>query len=233
MLGPGEEMTYFADWNLNYATGDPVPPGDYQVSALIDLDITDENSPKIESEILNFFVEGYEQDIMLKKGWNFVSLPCQPVYTDLPIVLKSIWPYCRSVWAYDSRTGTWMKYAADNPPFFNILKYMEKGNGYWIEVSQDAILHIMGRIIEDTRIHLWPGWNFTGFNSTNILPLDIALSSIQYKSIYTYDNIAKKWIGRMSDGPSFLNNLTQLEPGGAYCIYVDAECIWDISSTSY
>lgn len=224
MLGPGEEMRYSKDWNLIYNSGDPMPPGIYQLKATIIIN----TNLIIESEPLDIEVQGHELDIFLYKGWNFISLPCMPVYSDMSIILKSIWPHFKSIWTNDVRTKSWIRYIVGGSYYFNNLKTMEIGKGYWIEVSQDTILHVVGRFIQDPRIVLRSGWNLVGFNSANLLPLNQIMGSISYKSINTYENIENKWLGQWPQEPQILNGLDHLEPGKGYCIYVNSDCIWDI-----
>jgi hypothetical protein len=209
---------------MTYSSGEPIPPGVYQVLTII------KTSLVIESELLNIEVQGYEQDIPLYKGWNFISLPCVPLDSSIFNILRFVFPYYKAIWTYDSKTDSWLKYVTGNDYYYNDLRTMEYGKGYLIEVSQDVILSIMGRFIEDTKVYLKPGLNFVGFNSTSSLPIYEALSSVNYKSIlaYKHDDLAEKWVSQLSEAPAFFNNLSNLEPGKGYCIYVDTACLWEI-----
>lgn len=227
MLGPGEELTYNKEWNLIDKFGDPVPPGIYHLKTTIKTSLT------IESEPLDIEIQGHEQDILLYKGWNFISLPCVPVNPDMSIILKPIWSHLKSIWAYNTGTNSWIRHVAGDAYYLNNLKTMEVGKGYWIEVSQDVILNIVGKFIQDPRIMLKTGWNFVGFNSASPLSLNHAMGSIQYKSIHAYDNINREWLGQATLNPQFLNRLNYLEPGKGYCIYVNANCIWDIRNPNF
>lgn len=146
------------------------------------------------------------------------------------VVLENILPYCKSIWNYDSAMKSWLKYIPGYPYYLNDLQFIEYGKGYWIQVSQDVIFNVIGNFIEYKRIFLYPGWNFVGFNSTVPLTVEQALSSLDYKSICTYNNdeIRKQWERQMPGAPTFLNKMSKLESGKGYGIYVDKTCLWQI-----
>ena len=222
-LGPGEEMTFSAEWDQTYQSGAPVPPGTYQVSAMIIC------SEPITPDVITIKIEE-EQTIPLYEGWNFMSLPFDPVNTNLDYVLGPVLQDCISVWTYDNIGRKWLKHIFNGSSFPNNLTTIEFGKGYLINMSGDATLTVAGKVIEQSSIILKSGWNLVGCNSMAGLPLD-ALSLIHYESVCTYENPDNKWLKYAPAGPPFMNDLNYLETGKAYWLYVDGDCTWDINLT--
>jgi hypothetical protein len=55
-----------------------------------------------------------------------------------------------------------------------------------------------------------------------------AIGSIyaEFESLWTYDERSGEWAFFDKDAPSFLNTLTDIEPGRAYWIIVNDFCNW-------
>jgi hypothetical protein len=151
-----------------------------------------------------------------------------PVSNALQYVLASIWADVNSVWTYDANPG-WRRYVVGGPDFLNDLTTMESGKGYWVDMNSAAMLTITGYTVTNTAIQLRQGWNLVGYNPQVECDRDTAIASIvnECASIWTYDGT--QWLRWVADGPPFLNNLTQLEPGCGYWINVSADCVWNIS----
>lgn len=178
-------------------------------------------------------VGGVIQQIELYPGWNFVSIYVDLINADLLSVLQSIDGIYKSVWTYDKSSEEWKRYIPDGPDFLNNLKEMRPGNGYWIEVDGNdvVVLIISGQAIANFPIDLYDGWNMTGFNSATPQSREAALASIidRLISIWTYNIATNTWLKYIPGAPDFLNTLEQLEPGSAYWIEVDGNCVWSIS----
>ncbi len=214
-------MVFSVKWGLTYKSGAPVPPGTYQVSAMIIYD------KPITPDVITIRIEE-EQTIPLYEGWNFVSLPFDPVNTNLSYVLGPVLQNCISVWTYDNIGRRWLKHIFGGSPFPNDLTTIEFGKGYLINMSDDATLTVFGKVREQSSIVLKRGWNLVGCNSMEGLPLD-ALNSIQYESVCTYENLDNKWLKHAPDGPPFMDDLDYLYTGKAYWLYVNENCTWYIN----
>lgn len=70
-------------------------------------------------------------------GWNMVGWPAHDA-SALPQALDSIAGIYTVVWGYDS--GGWTSYVPGRPT--NDLTTLTPGAGYWIQVTQDATLHV-------------------------------------------------------------------------------------------
>ena len=82
-------------------------------------------------------------------------------------------------------------------------------------------------------IQLYTAWNLVAFMSSETMPVEDAMSSIsgQYESVWTYDASKLEWLRYIVDGPDFLNNLVEMEPGWGYWIRTTEECVWDFGSS--
>ena len=162
----------------------------------------------------------------LHKGWNLISIYLDIMDTGLSSVLASIEGEgkCSSVWTYDAEPSSkgWKRYVVGGTDSPNNLKTMEHGKGYWINMTGDATLTIVGKPITEADIPLYSGWNLVGYSSSIAQLPEDALSSIPggHVSIWTYDGITGDWPKYTINAPDFLNTLTQLVPGSGYWIYV-------------
>jgi len=206
-----------------------VPPGEYQVTAMIDcyLDADD-----VYSDPLTITIGEQQQTIPLYAGMNFVSLYIDPVFTDPYTVFGSVWQYINFIWAYDTVSGTWLCYNFIDLGFPNTLTGVDLDKGYWVDMSQDDTLVVFGESLEDTSIELVSGCNVVAFKSADAILLEDALL-IDYVSIWTYNNLTKEWRKDVSGDSSPINNLTWLVPGNAYCIDVIDGCTWDVGSPGF
>jgi|GEM_PF-3148732 len=177
------------------------------------------------------------QELYLHKGWNLISIYLDIIDTDLSSVLASIKGEgdCSSVWAYDYDAHTssriWKRYIPGSP--LNGLYTVEAGEGYWINMTGDATLTIIGEPITKAYIPLYSGWNLVGYSSSiEQLPED-SLSSIPgHASIWTYDSVTGDWLRYIVGTFDLLNTLSQLVPGSGYWIYVEQDCEWHITSNA-
>jgi hypothetical protein len=133
------------------------------------------------------------------------------------------------VWTYDTNPG-WKHYIPNGPD--NNLSTIVPEKAYWIDMTEDAVLTIVGSQITNTVVHLYQGLNLAGYNSISTQSRQDALSSIsgKYIYIYTYDNLTGSWSRYVVGSPNFFNNLTQLKPNQGYLIYTSVACDWTVST---
>jgi hypothetical protein len=87
-----------------------------------------------------------ETSITLCPGWNLIGYPSmtvQPVVTALASVAGK-YTLVRQYQASDL-SDPWKSYSPSVPPDFNDLKNLESGYGYWIYMTEAAILTVAGR----------------------------------------------------------------------------------------
>lgn len=116
----------------------------------------------------------------LKAGWNYISIPVEPIDNSIKTVLSSIWNYVESVWSYQN--GKWLSWvtAWDSGDLTKIISEY----GYQIKLTQDANLTVAG-IPNTDKISLIIGWNFVGLRSYYVsmfdnytVPLDYSIVSV-------------------------------------------------------
>jgi len=153
--------------------------------------------------------------ISLSKNWNLVSLPEQPVNTDIAQVTSSINGKFSSIWSYVN--GDWKVYDPLNPGFSD-LTTMEAGPGYWVKMSETGTLSGSGSSPPKC-FSLKVGWNLIGYNCEVSQPIEDVLKPIagKYVVVWAYGN--GRW--KLFD-PSNLRfcDFITMEPGFGYWINV-------------
>ena len=78
-------------------------------------------------------------------------------------------------------------------------------------------------------VYLHAGWNLVSFISSSVMSIEDAMSSIsgKYSSVWAYDASTVSWLRYIVNGPSFLNNLTEMGPGYGYWVLVTEDCTWN------
>jgi hypothetical protein len=90
-------------------------------------------------------------DIPLKAGWNLISLPLIPADTSIASVLAPIAGKYTSVWSYYP-TPLWLLYDPARPGMSPLdLTNIEPDVGYYIYMTQDAVLTVSGSPITENR----------------------------------------------------------------------------------
>jgi hypothetical protein len=184
--------------------------------------------PPTSMTILNFNGAGYpiqeaQITINLTKGWNLISTPLQPSDSAIDRVLANLKGKYNAVYAYNV-SG----YEAYIPEESFELKSIETGRGYWIFIVEPVQLTIKGSKSTGP-VNLKQGWNLVGFNSIDTMSVTSAFSSLsgKYSVVYGYDNASGKYLGYT---PGVTNDLTQLQPGKGYWIYVNKPAAWTLGN---
>ena len=78
-------------------------------------------------------------------------------------------------------------------------------------------------------IRLSADWNLVAFMNEYPMSMWQAMLAIEdeYTSVWRYDAATSSWLRYTKDGPAFLNNMTEMEPGYGYWIQVTKDCTWD------
>jgi hypothetical protein len=160
--------------------------------------------------------------LSLAPEWNLISLPVQPSNKAIDNVLSSISGKFAAVYAYDG--NDYQSYVPGASS--NSLTTMETGRGYWIYMNSGATLQAT-RNPAPKNVQLKVGWNLVGFPSTTTTPIAQALSSIsgKYQVVYAYDTTSKTYKGYTPGGNM---ELTTMEPGLGYWIFVTANTTWTV-----
>jgi hypothetical protein len=160
--------------------------------------------------------------VILKSGWNLISVKLQPNDTTIGEVLGSVSDSCNSVWAFD---GGWMAYYPAYPEYSD-LQTMQAGWGYWLNMSEPATLTVSGSTPAN-EISLVEGWNLVGYNGADPLPIDQAIGSIttNCESVWAYIN--GSWKAYYPGNPEH-SDLHTMEPHYGYWVKTSGDCIWTL-----
>jgi hypothetical protein len=177
----------------------------------------------------NSLAEIKDGDFLLKAGWNMLSFQLNPTDPDLLTVLAPIEDSFDAIWAYDNLSDHWYRYDKNNPfPWLNDLTDMGTNIGYWIVMNQEGSLKVNGAITSGP-IQLTSGWNLVGSKFIETVPLLEAVDPIyeNFLSIWHYNTQSGNWLRYDVNNPfPWLNDLQNIEPGKAYWIVVNQDCLW-------
>jgi hypothetical protein len=158
--------------------------------------------------------------IPLRAGWNLISLPLTPASKATSSVLSELGSKFEAIYGFDGRS--YQTYIPGSS--FNDLLEMDAGRGYWVYMNESGILNIKGAVAP-RQVPLTQGWNLAGFNSKSALPISTALSTLNYEAIYSYNSITNDYSVQVPEGTG---DLTMLEPGRGYWIYVEQTSTWTL-----
>jgi parallel beta-helix repeat protein len=166
--------------------------------------------------------------MILKQGWNLISIPLIQEEKNLRKVLNSIDGLYDAVQRYDitDKNDHW-KHHKVGKPFGNDLSEITEKMGFWIHITQpgDTIFYINGtRIFQNQTITLHEGWNLVGYPSRTGYNRTDGLNNLTFGddvgSIWTYNASSQKWIE--------LKENDYFELGRGYWIYSKDERIWEV-----
>lgn len=164
----------------------------------------------------------------LFEGHNLVSIPFQITDNSIYAALRLIDSYYRAVWAYNSTSKEWEKFIPSDPDFLNNLMTIEPGKGYFIQMTVPNVLILYKKDNYTEPLSLKRGWNLVGYPSLTPRSVHDALIGMP-KGTWIYGYNVGTWLLYTNGDQTFLNTLSQLEPGKGYYIYVEQDCIWNLS----
>jgi|GEM_PF-2071231 len=146
----------------------------------------------------------------LYQGWNLVSLPVIPLDKDVETVLpgydglvEGVTDQVEVVWGYDAATGEWYAYGPEAPEASE-LTALKEGEGYWIKMSGDATMTVVGCNFlagphAPPQYDVVPGWNLIGYKGILPMPpqgdwrggvyLAGYLDTAEYECLQGYDRV--------------------------------------------
>jgi len=170
----------------------------------------------------------FENYIMLKQGWNLISLPFIQEEQNLTRVLGSIDSWYDAVQWYDSSNPnkSWMHNKVGKP-FGNDLFKLNETMGFWIHISNpgDTIFLYNGtQPTSNQSITLHPGWNMVGYPSLSNKNRTAALNNLTFgvevDAVWTFNNANKNW-EEVKAGDYF-------EGGRGYWVHAVQACVWEV-----
>jgi parallel beta-helix repeat protein len=173
-------------------------------------------------------IEPYKNFLILKQGWNLISLPLIQQEQNLTRVLNSIDGLYDAVQWYDitDAKDPW-KHHKVGKPYGNDLSEINETMGFWVNIIPpgDTIFYYNGtQPTLNQTIPLYPGWNLVGYPSLSNKNRTEALNNIffpyEVDSIWTYDATTQKW---KELGPS-----DYFELGRGYWVHTITKCVWEV-----
>ncbi len=158
--------------------------------------------------------------LSLKEGWNFVSLPRQPVNTIVTAVLAAASADIPLVWGYDNRNKVWLRHRPLAPD--NTLLTIEAGKGYWIYADRPKAVVV--QCVDSTpKVILSGGWNLIGYSGSDQSLFGDQISGVQnrWSLLWTWEN--GRWFGKhegVAPLPAPIEPLTGFIQGRAYWMKV-------------
>jgi uncharacterized repeat protein (TIGR01451 family) len=181
--------------------------------------------PTIEIKVNHFSgVQSGHATMLLKGGWNLISLCRDPVDHAIESVLAPIEGTYYSVWAFEN--NDWRVYDPIIPGFTD-LTIIKSGLGYWIHMIEAAPLSV-GGTEAPKNIHLVKGWNLVGYPCCKAQPIHDAFASIKgnYDLVWCFQNNSWKVYDPKISG---LSDIHSMVPGYGYWINMKAACAWTVT----
>jgi parallel beta-helix repeat protein len=190
---------------------------------LIDLDSRDDY-PLIEP----FLPPTPKSFMILKPGWNLISIPLIQQDRNLSKVLESIdEDYDAVQWYNGSDTADSWKHYRVGKPYGNDLSHINETMGFWIHITQpgDTIFYYDGiQPTQNLTINLITGWNLVGYPSPTSYNRSNGLNNLTFDlevdSIWTFDSNTQTW-GELGETDIF-------ESCRGYFIHSKTDCIWEV-----
>ncbi|UCE38138.1 MAG: right-handed parallel beta-helix repeat-containing protein [Thermoplasmata archaeon] len=164
--------------------------------------------------------------LILKQGWNLISIPLIQEEQNLTRVLGSIDGWYDAVQFYDitDNNDPWKHYKVGKP-YGNDLFKLNESMGFWIHITQpgDTIFLYNGtQPSENKTITLHSGWNMVGYPSLTRHNRTEGLNNLTFDThvdaIWTFNSMIQKW-EKMGSTDNF-------EIGRGYYIHAKTKCEW-------
>jgi hypothetical protein len=163
--------------------------------------------------------------LTLWPGWNFVSPRLHPANGAIATVLKPVLSKILVVWGFDGATQQWLKYIPSGES--NTLSSIEGGKGYWIYVTDRALIPLAGGSTPSSPIHLSAGWNLVGYPGGTCSTPAAAFSGIPSKWFAVWNWDSGTWYTKRSAGvQSPVSALSNLCEDKAYWINMKEAADW-------
>ncbi len=161
--------------------------------------------------------------LVIKKGWNLISVPLQPYETGIMGLLGDAYDKVESIWSY---SGSLWKTHVSGMAEVSDLNSMSESRGYWIMSREDSIRVKIQGDEKPQSIDLVKGWNLVGYNSLTVKPASEVLFQVldNVDAVWAYKN--GQWVVYDTKNPDF-SDLTFFEPGLGYWLHVNEPCTWE------
>ena len=172
---------------------------------VIKVTATDDAGNELEDEKLTVEVSEREPfELMLKPGWNLVSLPGTPTNTSINAVIPADHP-ASTILSYDAADGWMTAIRSEDGTWLGTLTSVDATRAYWIQTDSFESINVdIPRISAGTSvpptIALSAGWNFVPvIDVSGELSHGDQVSSSEYfngvdvNRVYTFDTLMGMW----------------------------------------
>jgi hypothetical protein len=161
----------------------------------------------------------------LVPGWNLVGW-----MSDAPVGLATaaITTDLAGLFTFDSREQRFQSYAPGLPEGLNTIDDLSFGVGVWVLVdSPEGVVWLRPEVERSRSVSMVRGFNLVTWTAARMSIAD-ALRPIEQvvEAVYSWDPVARSFRIFRIDGPTFLNNLNELEPGQAIWVQMQNASVW-------
>ncbi|MFO7619303.1 MAG: NosD domain-containing protein [Thermoplasmata archaeon] len=161
--------------------------------------------------------------LSLEVGWNLVSLPLAQANASIHSVLSPIEGQWDLAYWYDplDNADHWKSY---NMNYTGIQDLTDINHimGFWLHMTEEAILTVHGCAIGNSSINLIAGWNLVGYPSMTARIAAEALAGTE-ADIISICQSASPYVLDITD----LSTVT-MEPGQGYWVHVPVDTVWAV-----
>ena len=168
--------------------------------------------------------------IQLHQGWNLITIPIKTNWTayDLGTNISG----CTLVVKWDTSL---QKYIAHYVPWETINNFdIKPGEGYWIYVEQDTELRIVGCLIEEINVTLYPELNLLGWANLDDTNMSAVVNEGKGISGVSYGDMVAVWNSSLQDWAIQIIGIPQMPDDKAYELTIgEAFFVYRSDGTAY
>jgi hypothetical protein len=176
----------------------------------------------------SFYLGQFNFSMVLKQGWNLISIPLVQSDTSLSSVLRSIQgKYDAVQWNDITDSKKPWKHHKIGKPYGNDLFEINVTMGFWIHITPPGNTIFLYNGTQPTvnqTIQLYEGWNLVGYPSLTSYNRTKGLNNLTFgtevDAIWTYEAATQKW--KEFDPSDYF------ELGRGYWMHAKTECEWEV-----
>jgi parallel beta-helix repeat protein len=177
--------------------------------------------------LMNPFIQ-LNNYIILRQGWNLISIPLIQEDKDLTRVLGSIDGWYDAVQWHDQNdpSDPW-KHHKVGKPFGNDLSELNETMSFWIHITKPGETNFLYNGTQPTSnqtLQLYKGWNLIGFPSLSNQNRTVGLNNLEFlidvDVVQWYDASSKTW--------HFMGPDDNFEVGRGYWMHSNVVITWEV-----
>jgi parallel beta-helix repeat protein len=217
----GNYWSNYTGVDINSTPAQDVPPSDGIGDTPYKIDSNTQDNYPLMNPIKKY--------ILIKEGWNLISIPFNQTETKIHKVLFSIRESYDTIQSYYIRDNPdpWKHNHTSKPPHLNDFETIDHNMGFWIRITKSGgvLFQYSGtRFTENQSIPLHPGWNMVGYpsliNRNRTAALNNLTFGVEVDAIWTFNAATQTWED-IKAGDYF-------EVGRGYWVHATQECVWEV-----